>query len=331
MNDAPPADCLSRFVLLHTRDLDESRLVMGELWGKHEVTTTGPVPFETTVNHVEFGQTGLTFVRCPTPLRVRCTQGGHRFIVFLHEDGRTLHQINAQPAVAAPGSAVILVPGQDVRMDSEAVRLLALDFPTTRVEQALKVRGLPRARFEEWARHRDLSSPAGTALRSLARWAAHELDQPGTPLGSGPTAEHLEQTLFSLFLDCLAEPIPAAEPLSPLLGKIRLSDLTGWILANLQQPLSVDTLATLAGVSPRAVQFAFRRYHQCTPTEFIRRARLNRIRQELLVRGEAATVTEVAMRFGFFHLGHFANAYRLEFGEGPAETVRRLRRRVPTR
>jgi AraC-like DNA-binding protein len=330
MSNAPPADSLTRFPLLHTCDLDESRLVMGALWGKHEVEIKGHIPFETTVNHTEIGQTGLTFVHCPTPLRVRCMLGGDRFTVLLHEEGRSLHQINAESAVGAPGSAVIVVPGQDVRMDSEAVRLLALNFPTTRVEQALRVRGLPRARFEQWARHRDLTSPAGAALRSLARWAAQELDQPASPLSTGPTAEHLEQTLFSLFLDCLAEPFPPAARPDPRLGKIRLSDLDDWILANLQQPLSVDALATLAGVSSRTVQLAFRQYHQCTPMEFIRRARLNGIRQELLTRGEVTTVTEVAMKFGFFHMGHFSDAYRREFGERPAETVRRLhRQRVP--
>ena len=328
MNDTPPADYLTHFALLHTRDLDESRQVMGELWGKHEVEIKGHIPFETTVNHAEIGQTGLTFVRCPTPLRVHCVLGGDRFTALLHEEGRSLHQINAESTVAGPGSAVIVVPGQDVRMDSEAVRLLALEYPTTRVEQALRIRGLPSARFEQWARHRDLTSPAGAALRSLAQWAARELNQPDTPLASGPTAEHLEQTLFSLFLDCLAEPFPSAAPPDPMLGRIKLSDCEHWIAANLQESLSDDTLATLVGVSPRAVQLAFRHYHHCTPMAFVRRARLHSIRQELLARGEVTTVTEVAMKFRFFHMGHFADAYRREFGERPAETIRRLHRRV---
>ena len=51
MTKAPPADYLTRFPLLHTRDLDESRAIMGELWGKHEVEIKGHIPFETRVNH----------------------------------------------------------------------------------------------------------------------------------------------------------------------------------------------------------------------------------------------------------------------------------------
>jgi AraC-like DNA-binding protein len=324
-----PTDCLTRFPWLHTRDLDESRVVIGELWGRHEVEIKGGVPFETTVNHVEIGQMGLSYVRCPTPLRVRCTVGGDRFTMYLHEEGATECTINAESAVAAPGSAVIVVPGQDARLDSGAVRLLALDFSYTRVEQALIARRLPSARFEHWARHRDLTSPAGASLQSLSRWAARELDRAGTPLVGGPAAEHLEQTLFSLFLACLAEQSPPACPPDPMLGKLQFSDLEHWIKANLCQPLSIDALATITGVSPRAVQMAFRRYRQCTPLEFIRRARLNGIRQELLAQGGEATITKIAMEFGLFHLGHFSHAYRREFGERPAETLRRFRLQPP--
>ena len=36
----------------------------------------------------------------------------------------------------------------------------------------------------------------------------------------------------------------------------------------------------------------------------------------------AATVTTVAMRFGFVHLGRFAAEYRRMFGEIPSETRR---------
>ena len=35
------------------------------------------------------------------------------------------------------------------------------------------------------------------------------------------------------------------------------------------------------------------------------------------------TVTEVAMHFGFFHLGQFARDYRQAFQELPSETLRR--------
>ncbi|MBK1718955.1 AraC family transcriptional regulator [Thiocystis violacea] len=328
MSDHPLADYLTGFPLLSTRDLDESRAVIGELWGEHEVAIKGRVPFETQVNHADIAQMGLTYVRCPTPLRVRCTVGGDRFTLYLHEEGAAEHRLNGRSIVATPDTGVILAPGQEARMETGAVRLLALDFSQARVEAALLARGLPRIRVEPWTSHCDLTSPTGAALRSLSRWTARELDQIGTPLARGPAAQHLDHALFSLFLACIAESCPSPATPGPMLGKLKLSELEGWILDNLCQPLSVDLMARFAGVSPRAVQLAFRRHRQCTPLAFIRRARLHSLRRALLARGEEATVTvtQVAMEFGFFHLGRFADAYRREFGEPPAETLRRLRR-----
>lgn len=44
---------------------------------------------------------------------------------------------------------------------------------------------------------------------------------------------------------------------------------------------------------------------------------------ELLSPGSRASVTDVAVRWGFFHLGRFAQQYRERFGVLPSETVRR--------
>jgi AraC-like DNA-binding protein len=51
--------------------------------------------------------------------------------------------------------------------------------------------------------------------------------------------------------------------------------------------------------------------------------RLEKVREDL-ARAEPGTdsVTEVATRWGFLHLGRFAAAYRSAFGEHPSQTLR---------
>jgi AraC-like DNA-binding protein len=99
-----------------------------------------------------------------------------------------------------------------------------------------------------------------------------------------------------------------------------------FIEANLDQPLTLETIVFAAGVSGRTLNEHFRAVTGLSPMAYLRRARLCAIR-EVLVQGAAPSVTEAAMRLGFLHLGRFAGAYREAFGESPSETLHRARRR----
>lgn len=87
-------------------------------------------------------------------------------------------------------------------------------------------------------------------------------------------------------------------------------------------PLSVAELCARMHASRRTVQYAFEETTGISPLAYMRAVRLARVRKELV---HAATVTEVATRWGFWHFGNFASEYREQFGELPSETWRRNR------
>jgi AraC-like DNA-binding protein len=94
-----------------------------------------------------------------------------------------------------------------------------------------------------------------------------------------------------------------------------------FIFANADRPLSLGNLAVIGGVSARSLQFTFRRHRGCSPMEFLRRVRLERVRNELQHPIHDTTVTSTAMRWGFLHLGRFAAEYRARFNESPSATL----------
>jgi AraC-like DNA-binding protein len=94
------------------------------------------------------------------------------------------------------------------------------------------------------------------------------------------------------------------------------------IEARAGEDLTLAALAQECRVTPRALQYAFRRHLGCTPLAYLRQVRLDLVRQSLLD-GSSPTVSDAASRFGFFNPGRFASAYRQVFDENPRDTLQR--------
>ena len=92
---------------------------------------------------------------------------------------------------------------------------------------------------------------------------------------------------------------------------------------HLDADIGLRDIADAAGTSPRAVQYLFRRHLDTTPLAYLRRLRLDQVRRDLLCAGPGATVSGIASRWGFFHLGRFSAFYLATYGEHPRETLRR--------
>ena len=96
-----------------------------------------------------------------------------------------------------------------------------------------------------------------------------------------------------------------------------------WLESEPARPWRVGELAALCGVAPRTLQKHFHRFLDQAPLAFLRDLRLDRVRQELLRGAPDTSITEIATRYGFVHLGRFAIEYRRRYGETPSATLRR--------
>ena len=89
-------------------------------------------------------------------------------------------------------------------------------------------------------------------------------------------------------------------------------------------PLYSDDLALRLHVSVRTLQNAVRTMHGVNLHHYIRSKRLWEVRKQLQFGPPAATIKNVAMANGFWHMGDFSVSYKSAFGESPSAT--RLRR-----
>ncbi|WP_127503984.1 AraC family transcriptional regulator [Actinoplanes solisilvae] len=94
--------------------------------------------------------------------------------------------------------------------------------------------------------------------------------------------------------------------------------------AHPDRPFTLAALAAVAGVGTRSLQDAFKRHVGLTPMAFVRDVRLARAHDDLRSSDwTRVTVAAVAHRWGFVHLGRFAQLHRARYGTSPSEILRR--------
>jgi AraC-like DNA-binding protein len=142
------------------------------------------------------------------------------------------------------------------------------------------------------------------------------------PLVTGAGARQLAAAALSVFPNnALREPTIEdrldAHPRS-------LRRAVAFIEENAERDISSADIATAAHVTIRALQLAFRRHLDTTPMAYLRRIRMQRAYRDLRDADPTgdATVTGIALRWGFTSPSRFALAYRCQFGVPPSHTLR---------
>lgn len=88
------------------------------------------------------------------------------------------------------------------------------------------------------------------------------------------------------------------------------------------EPISVELLAQICGISIRSLYNGFKDFVGATPMQYLRNLRLEHVHRDLLT-SESGSVTSIAMQWGFSHMGRFSAEYKTKFGESPNQTLRK--------
>ena len=175
--------------------------------------------------------------------------------------------------------------------------------------------------FKERAPNQSVSlvSAEGSAVfRSLVKaWVA--LGSEAT-LTSAISLREIEDDLLSSFL-LLIDDTPTKDANLPT--RFAVKRIEEYIAANLDKAITREDLATITSVSMRSLSRAFRNKYGLGPMEFVRQRRLDACYTQLRSSDPLeATVTDVAMSYGFGHIGRFAIDYKQAFGELPSISLR---------
>lgn len=133
---------------------------------------------------------------------------------------------------------------------------------------------------------------------------------------SGPStalAESLGTALVTHFAERRVLPEPAAAPLS--LPSPTLGSVLEYVARHLDTPLSLERLASVAGMDLFRFARAFKQSTGSSPHRYLLEARINLAKE--LLRDPSRPITEIALQTGFATPSHFSVTFRRIAGVTP--------------
>jgi len=231
---------------------------------------------------------------------------------------------------ATPQRAVLYGPTGDVQLTrwSAGSRILCVKIRREALEAELeRLLQRPIRSPINLAPSMDLTHGYGRILQELVCMLAGQIghEEPltrqeiiGVPLWHSMLS-HLLAAADHNYREELLSPWPPCRP--PALKRVIEA-----MRASPETPFTAAALAEIAGVSVRTLQAAFQTHVNLSPMAYLRDLRLERVHAELVASEPSCTsVTEVAHRWGFTHLGRFATTYSQKYGAHPSETLRSVR------
>ena len=312
---------LGRLRVFETTDVDEARSSIGRTFCPHTLAlTTRRSSLALVHNRASVGDIGINYLRYGEEVRITPGLFESFYLVQIPLRGHAQVRVGDQSVTSDRRFASLGSPTLPVDMVWSAdCEQLLVRISRSAVEAAADRTADDPVVFHPMV---DLSTPAMRSWTTLVRLACDEAEQGAGLLTTQLAISNFEQTMVSGLL--------AAQPNSTALSPRPVATAPSRAVRKTleliedepEKPWKVADLAARAGVGPRTLQAAFHRERGTTPIEELRRVRLTRARRDLVDGTPTSTsVTEIAARWGFFHLGRFSSMYRTEHGENPSHTL----------
>ncbi len=316
--------------IFYTEDPAEASELIGSALAPNSLTVgeTGANGFAASMHGVRFRAVSLLYLDLHVSATLDIPTCGHYYAVHMPMNGRAVGAAAGQEFEANTIRALVTNPGDElqIRFDHDSPQLIV------RIEQDPLERYLTRLTGRMMTSRMRFAPSFVLANDDATRWHGAiqllhtevfhtgSLAQEG--IGIGALEEFCMSRLLMIQRNNYREQLirGSGEP-----GRRAVRQSLDYIERNLSEPVTMGSIAAQVGVSVRSIQQGFKEELGVTPMAHLRERRLERVREELTdaAAGDGITVTEVAERWGFNHLGSFSVLYRKRWGESPSQTLHR--------
>jgi AraC-like DNA-binding protein len=155
---------------------------------------------------------------------------------------------------------------------------------------------------------------AQTAASNLAENSPHLL-------ANVEVARALKQSLIDSTSACLSDSDRCDEKWAQQTHDMIMRRFRRVLEEHPNRPIYLPEISAAIRVPDRTLRLCCQEYLAMSPKQYLTRRRMHLVRKALLAAETETTVTEIAIRFGFWHLGRFSVGYNAIFGEHPSITL----------
>ena len=325
----PPA--LTAHEIFYTEDVSKAARLLGRALTPLTLTVAPADAngFAATMHGVRLRNVSMLYLDLHVPATIDIPETGRYYAVHMPLNGvATVHHPTAT-FQANTMRSLVSSPGTPLRIE------LGLDAPQLliRIEQQAMTAHVTRLIGRNLVRPLVFDPDFDLATEAAMRWHAAvqlvhtEVYHAGSLIQKGRGISSVEELVMSslLYLQPSNYHADITQPVSADPRRTVIQQAMDFIDAHLAERITMESLAREVHMSVRSIQQGFRAELGMSPMAFVRERRLERVHEELTdaIPSDGVTVTAVAERWGFHHLGSFAVEYRKRWGEAPSETLRR--------
>ncbi|GGG68700.1 transcriptional regulator [Kocuria dechangensis] len=327
------AEPLGRFGRLRTTEASVAEDVVSRVYVPHQLSPLDREPLDARLNAVQSGPLTLGYLAYGAASKITLPPTETWIHVSITVAGRTrVYRDGVQCATTTGrGSGTILAShqAQVVECDRDTAQFVLKVSRADLEDHLATLSPCPPVAPLDLGPELNLTHRAGRSLLRTIDLVCAEWDDDGVIATDGNSRRHAEELILTQVL--LASSVTHQAMLgggSQTAGNDVLRRTVEFIHDQAGDLPTLADMTRVAGVSARALQLQFERHLGCTPSEYARGVRLRCARDALLYPGtEETSVTDVATRWGFYHLGRFSALYRQTYGELPSQTLRHALRR----
>ena len=318
---------LNEYEILRSRDLDEVRERVAGFYCPHSLyLKSARGRLDTRYHRVSFGHISFNYLSYGADISVVPGEFERFYMIEIPLSGSACinYGKNSVRSEASVGAVVSSTQRVSSEWSADAKRLMVQIDRDIMERYATSILGHPLKNPLDFNLELDLSSGIGGGMRSYVEYITRQINEDNYFDKYHLVRRQVVRSILAMLLNgqtnTYSEEIKAIEiPGAPK----HIQQAYDYIMAHYDEDNGIDDIIKVSGISARALFAGFKRYKGVSPMVALKTRRLQAVHDELKLPGLNGTITRIAYKWGFSHMGNFAKDYQKMFGELPSETVQK--------